>query len=286
MARVNQAGDDGVPQALLRFREALGGLGALGGPDRAPFKQDLYRWSVSSGSGVRELLTLLGPWIGEVKGAQLSVASRVLLVPSAPPRADKAWRAWAAGLFDGDGCSALLHHRTHVGYLVPELTITQSSNSGRPQVLNRFAEIVSAGAVFGPYPQNNGWSDVYRWRASARGDCKRVIEALWPYLGAVKRVQAKRVIDALAMQPDLQRGNPAFGYHKDRCVHGHAYATARVRPFIARSGGDEPRANAKCLVCLRLYAQKARDTKRSAADDDRRSLREPLYRYDYYYLLK
>lgn len=123
---------------------------------------------------------------------------------------------------------------------------------------------------------------VYRWKASARDDAVKVIGQLWPHLGPVKREQAQRVLDVLAAQPSLPRGNPAWGNDKQYCVNGHEYATARLRPFVARKGGTEPRASSGCLECLREYARRRREqNKRSAADDDRRSLSEPGEAYAY-----
>ena len=105
---------------------------------------------------------------------------------------------------------------------------------------------------------------------------------LLPWLGTVKREQASRVVNALQGQPPLPRGNPEWGNRKEFCVNGHDYAGARLRPFIARNGGDEPRASSACLQCMREYARHRREEKkRSAADGDRRSMSEQLTTYAY-----
>ncbi len=275
-ARINQAGPGGVPEVLLRFRRAVGGLGRIGGPVRKPGRQDLYRWEVSSLADVELLHHFLLPWLGQVKLVQLSNALGRIAASARPVSRSDEWRAWAAGLYDGEGCSALLRHRSHEGYLIPELSVTQSAKVGTPHVLARFATIAGAGCISGPYTQRNSTMDVYRWKAAARGDVEQVLTQLWPYLGSVKRAQAQRLLDTLAGQPDLPRGNPAWGNDKAVCVNGHEYATARMRPFVPRKGGKEPRVNSSCLVCLREYARRKREAKRSAADDDRRSISEPI----------
>lgn len=282
MARINQAGDEAAPAVLLRFKTATGGLGSIGGPDRVSGRKPLYRWVVSSAGDVRRLYECLSPWLAVVKLQQLASAAGV---DARPPRAvddDDAWPAWAAGLYDGEGCSALLRHRTHEGYLIPELSVTQSSKMGSPAVLERFHAIVGVGSISGPYEQRTATMPVYRWKASARDDVLKVIARLWPHLGPIKREQAQRVLDALVAQPPLPRGNPEWGNNKQFCVNGHEYATARVRPFVARKGGTERRANSGCLECLREYARRRREEKkRPAADDDRRSLSEQEVTYAY-----
>ena len=236
MARINQAGVDGTPDTLLRFQRALGGVGTIGGPDRIPGRRDLYRWVVSSRRDVLTLYELIASWVGPVKLAQLAAAAQRSGSPARPDPSDDAWSAWAAGLYDGEGCSALLRHRTHEGYLIPELSVTQSSRVGSPAVLGRFIAVVHAGSISGPYTQRNATMDVYRWKAGARADVLRVIYQLWPFLSAAKRTQAQRLLDTLATQPELPRGNPAWGNNKTHCVNGHEYATSRIRPFVPRSG--------------------------------------------------
>lgn len=278
-ARVNQAGVAGVPEVLLRFQRALGGLGRIGGPDVVSGRRPLYRWVVSSRADVALLRDLLAPWLGQVKLGQLTEALGRPLVGGTTADADPTWWAWAAGLWDGEGCSALLRHRTHAGYLTPELSVTQSSLVGSPQILIRFMGIVGCGALSGPYRQRNATMDVYRWKAAARADAEAVLAGLWPHLGTVKRAQAQRLLDTLAAQPPLPRGNPQWGSHKTHCVHGHEYATARVRPYVSRGKGEPRRFDQLCLVCLREYARAQREKKRSAATDGHRPLADVALAY-------
>ena len=279
MARINQAGDAGVPEVLIRFRHALGGLGSIGGPDRVPQRRDLYRWVVSSQPDLEALYDLISPYAASAKLTQLANAALRPTRASAIPDGDDVWWAWAGGLWDGEGCSALLKHRTHQGYLTPELSVTQSSGVGSPEVLRRFAAIVGLGAISGPYAQRNATMDVYRWKASARTDAERVLAGLWPFIGSVKRQQAQRLLDTLAAQPVLPRGNPAWGNNKTHCVNGHEYASMRIRPFKSRNGGAQPRANSQCLGCLREYAQKKRLEKKGSSVEDTGSVSDVLVEY-------
>jgi len=277
-AQINQAGPDRVPAALARFQAALGGLGRIGGPTREPKRKDMYRWVVSSRNDVELLLQLLKPWLGPVKLFQVARATGLAISSAAARTGDDEWRAWAAGLFDGEGCSALLRHRTHPGYKTGELSVTQSSLVGSPEVLRRFGIVVGAGYISGPYSQRNATMDVYRWKVAALADVESVIAQLWPWLGEVKRAQAQRMLDVLHAQPQLPRGNPEWGNRKTHCVNGHEYATARIRPFVGRGKNEERRDSKQCLACLRDYARMQR-ARRSAAGDDRRSISESVLGY-------
>ena len=279
-ARINQADVNGVPSVLLRFQTALDGVGTIAGPYRKPERQDLYSWTVSNRGDVALVLRLLRPWLGSVKLLQLATATAEIVPAAAEPTANNdLWRSWAAGLFDGEGSSYLLKHRTHPGYLVGELAVTQSSLVGSPEVLRRFASVIHAGYIAGPFVQRSATKDVYRWKAGARVDVERVVAELWPWLGAVKRTQAQHMLDVLRAQPPLPRGNPAWGNRKTHCINGHEYATARMRPYVSRGVGAQRRENQLCLTCLRDYAREQRQKKRSTVGDDRRSISESALVY-------
>jgi hypothetical protein len=279
-ARVNQADPYGVPVVLTRFQAAVGGLGRIGGPRREEGRIDLYRWEVSSRSDVELLHHLLLPWLGQVKLLAFSAALERACAASRDASANDEWRAWAAGLYDGEGSTYFTNHRTHAGYRNAECRITQSSNGGSPEVLRRFVTIVGVGRLYGPYQQSIDHLDVYRWNASARAEVDRCVRTLWPWLGAVKRTQAEAVLAVIRSQPTLPRGRAEWGNHKTHCVHGHEYATARVRPYVSRGIGVKPRDSHQCLVCAREQARARRQQKRrSAADDDRRPISEHATRY-------
>lgn len=272
-ARVNQAGVAGVPEVLLRFQRALGGLGRIGGPDVASGRQPMYRWEVSSRSDVRTLLELVAPWLGAVKLGQLASALGEPAQRSLKIVEGDEWRAWAAGLFDGEGSTYLLRHRSHVSYWIAEARVTQTSlDDDAPEVLVRFQRIVGVGRVYGPYHSAGPSKPVYRWHCAKGQEIEQVITGLWPWLGGPKRAQATTVLTTLRSQPALPRGRPDWRNRKTHCIHGHEYASARMRPFVPRKGGVERRASAQCLACVREYARAQRENKRSAATDGHRPL--------------
>src|SRR5437867_13383764 len=73
-ARINQADPNGVPEVLLRFQRAVGGLGRIGGPYVMEGRDDLYWWQISSRADVELLHHLLLPWLGQVKLREFAVA--------------------------------------------------------------------------------------------------------------------------------------------------------------------------------------------------------------------
>jgi hypothetical protein len=91
------------------------------------------------------------------------------------------------------------------------------------------------------------------------------IHLVWPFIGDVKRSQAQRVMQVMHSQPDLSRGNPAFGVAGARyCLRGHDKWNARIRPFKGRGKNEEDPLNhlRQCLTCVREDASAKRDKKR------------------------
>lgn len=263
-AQINQADPCGTPEALERFQNAVG-VGRLGGPARQPGKLDLYRWVASSRADVTAVYTALRPWLGEVKREQFCLALGVEGRPSGGPTADEQL-AWAAGLFDGDGSTCLAKHRTHEGYVTVEVSISQASSSGVPEALARFQMAMgSVGRTFGPYAGRGRGEPIYRYKAVRLADADHVLRSLWPWLGSVKRIQAVFVMATVTAQPQLPRGNPAWGSHKTHCVNGHEYETARIRPYVSRAGGTERRASKQCLACVREWARRHKSRRSPAA---------------------
>ena len=127
-----------------------------------------------------------------------------------------------------------------------------------PQELARFQAIVKIGKNYGPYEQEGANEPIFRWRCQSLDGVRRVIHVLLPWLGEVKRKQALAAIKFMDEQPSLRRGRPNSGSHKTHCIHGHEYATGRVRPYVSRGVGAQRRCNLQCLVCTREQARARR----------------------------
>lgn len=272
-ARVNQADPNGTPEALLRFKRAVGGLGRIGGPYVKDGRKDLYRWIVSSRGDVELLHHFLMPWLGQVKLDEFARALDRRAAQSRRVAGSDDWIAWCAGFFDGEGWASMWAHRSHDGYLSAEVGVGQSSPNGRPEVLVRFATVVGVDHVYGPYDQDDATMPIYKFKASALSDIEKVTTMILPRLSTPKRSDVQLVLEILHGQPQLPRGNPAWGNRKTHCIRGHEYATARVRAYKPRAGGTQRRDSQQCLVCVREQARARREQKkRSAADDGRRSM--------------
>ena len=248
-AQINQAGRDGVPEVLLRFRKAVG-VGRVAGPKAEVGRQDLYWWIASSRGDVVRAGELIGPWLSDQKRVQFHDA--VGLAFGAPP-ADCS--AWAAGLFDAEGSTSLSDHRSHATYKYVEASITQSSDLTTPQELVRFRRVVGQGQIYGPYGRDGTNLPVYRWRVQQVDEVRRVVHLLVPWLGRVKRTQAFGALNVVDAQPSLFPGRADWGSHKTHCIHGHEYATARIRPYATRGVGVPRRPSKQCLRCTREQAR-------------------------------
>lgn len=249
MARINQAGTQGVPEVLLRFRDAVG-AGRVGGPRREAGRQDLYWWTASSRRDVTRVGALIGPWLSDDKRSQFVAAVGLFFEQEAISS-----NAWAAGFFDAEGSTSLSDHRSHAGYKYVEASITQVSDLSAPQELVRFSRVAGLGDVYGPYAQVGTTKLVYRWRLQRLDEVRRVLHLLLPWLGDAKRAQALAAIATMDGQPSLPRGRAEWGSHKTHCIHGHEYATARIRPYASRGKDVPPRASKQCLVCSREQAR-------------------------------
>jgi hypothetical protein len=265
-ARINQASVSGVPEVLVRFSDAVG-VGRIAGPKVEEGRQPLYRWVASSRADVVRTGSLIGRWLSDQKRRQFTAA--VALVFDEPPIDSF---EWAAGLFDAEGSVSLTDHRTHPGYRVIEATVTQGSPQGVPEELRRLTSILKLGHINGPYEQEGANELIYRWRLRRADEVMAAMHALAPRLSSVKTLQARRALRVVVGQAVLPRGRPEWGSHKTHCIHGHEYASARVRPYVSRGVGAQRRENKQCLVCAREQARAKRITMRrkiggpSAAD--------------------
>jgi hypothetical protein len=252
VSQINQSSLDGVPEALVRFRDAVG-VGRLGGPKIEEGREPLYWWVASSRGDVHRVGVQIGPWLSAAKRGQFLTAVGLTFV-DAPVRS----AAWAAGLFDAEGSTSLSDRSTHIGYKAIESAVTQGG-ADVPEELVRFADCVALGRINGPYEQKGANEPIYRWRIYTLDDVRRVLHVLLPWLGGVKRAQAFAAIAVVEAQPALHRGRVEWGSHKTHCIHGHEYATARLRTFVSRSpNGLLRRPSKQCLVCARVQAHARR----------------------------
>jgi hypothetical protein len=252
-AQINQSSLDGMPEVLLRFRDAVG-VGRVAGPKIEEGREPLYSWVASSRSDVERTGRLILPWLSGQKRAQFRAS--VGLRSDVPPTDTF---AWAAGLFDAEGCTSLSDRSERKGYKDIEASVTQGGGDRLPpEELARFMNCVALGRINGPYEQEGATQPVYRWRIHRLDEVRSMLHVLLPWVGTVKRRQAFRAIQVIEGQPVLPRGRVDWGSHKTHCIHGHEYATARLRPYVSRGVGIQRRDNKQCLQCTREQARARR----------------------------
>lgn len=107
-------------------------------------------------------------------------------------------RAWAAGFYDGEGCTSVCKRRRKDGtiYYSLKITIRQVDR----QVLDKFAHIMGFNNVSGPYvpPKNKGKQQPYHTYTASGRSARWVIDILWPYLGDAKRNQYLKCITTIS----------------------------------------------------------------------------------------
>jgi hypothetical protein len=93
--------------------------------------------------------------------------------------------AWAAGLFEGEGC-----------FYSGETDLRAQMGLSDLDVLNRFDEIVGVGVIYGPYQYQykDGFKRKRRWVWMATADDARVVfELLRPWLGKRRLARGREI---------------------------------------------------------------------------------------------
>jgi hypothetical protein len=264
-SRINQAGLDGVPKVLTKFHRIVG-VGRIKGPIVAEGKQPLYYWEATSRPDLMQVIERIAPWLCPLKRAEFARTLGVELPPVIWPGSMSEELAWAGGFFDGEGSTYLEKHRTHPGYFYPVLYVPQSAEIGiAPELLRLKSAMNGIGNISGVRQDGPDWTPYRRWRVVTPLKVQAALHLLWPFIGEVKRAQAQRVMKTIHGQPDLPRGNPAFGVAGARfCLRGHDKRNARLRPFKGRGKNKEDPLNhlRQCLACVREDAQARRNKKR------------------------
>lgn len=97
--------------------------------------------------------------------------------------------AWAAGLFEGEGCIRFCKHDRGLEYIRLSIKMTDRD------VLQHFADVVGA-EVKGPYAPSEDkphHKPVWSVTISKTRKSLNVLEAFWPYLGDRRRAKAQEV---------------------------------------------------------------------------------------------
>jgi len=277
---VPQSGGTLVPEVLIRFQEAVHGMGHISRPWRS-----LYQWRALDFVQARAAIKLLWPELGTVKRSQSEAAIRLVdeqytsgryrprpgrrrpplplqifdtLAP-APRDRVRLDRAWAAGFLDAEGSFGLVRAKPRVGgqpwYRI-RASADQHGEVGRPAaVLLRLQRVLGAGRI-----ERHGEPDDFKWVVEGLPAVERALVLVRPWLGSVKRDQAQGAMNAF-------RGQVRLKGDRIRCTRGHLYD----RRVITKSG----RVRGYCNACARLGARRIR----ALEGIQPRQFRDPIRRY-------
>jgi hypothetical protein len=105
--------------------------------------------------------------------------------------------AWAAGFFDGEGCTNTAVRKD--GSSSIRLVVDQSDDNGVPETLIRFQKAIGGlGSINGPQIRPNR-KPKYVFVVAKYIEVQLVLSLLWPYLSTPKRKQATRSIIKLEL---------------------------------------------------------------------------------------
>ncbi len=142
--------------------------------------------------------------------------------------------AWAAGLFEGEGCITLSKN-------CPVLQLNMTDQD----VVQHFHRVVGFGTVAGPYPKGGGPHKPYWvWRCSGTEYPQALIAMLWEWLGGRRRRRAMTVLATCHAAPLALL---VVNRSKTACPRGHPYN-------VIASG--KYKGKRYCRVCLNARRRK------------------------------
>jgi hypothetical protein len=159
-------------------------------------------------------------------------------------------RAWAAGFFDGEGCTCAAYRHDRG---VKQLTVVVMQSGAEGQlILNRFCTAVGAGSVTLGRHATTTRQIVYQWRIRGLTKCHAVMCVLWPYLSIVKRAQFNRAVQEVQMEkqvPEMDgigmsgRGKPPEDVQIDVTVSMNTNdgGNPAIGPGVPAPTGTDPR---------------------------------------------
>lgn len=139
--------------------------------------------------------------------------------------------AWAAGLFEGEGCFNTFHRPKGTWSVQARLAMTDGD------VVHRFAAIIGAGQVHGPRQRRPNEQPLYEWYVQAAPDVLTVIRLLSPWLGIRRSAKAAEIAEIAATI------GPHHGL-RTHCRRGHPYEGENLVLEPRTDGGTARRCKA------------------------------------------
>jgi len=119
--------------------------------------------------------------------------------------------AWAAGLFEGEGCITLAKN-------CPRLQLNMTDED----IVRRFHGVLGHGTVSGPWPKKGGkYKPYWMWRVSGTELPQAILAMFWQWLSRRRRARAKEVLSVCHAAPLALQ---VINRNKKSCPHGHSYS--------------------------------------------------------------
>lgn len=150
--------------------------------------------------------------------------------------------AWAAGFFDGEGCTST--HLVKANHRNPEyMGLVMRVGQTDREPLERFQAAVGCGNIGGPYYRRNRPSaqPYYQWSVSGER-VEAVLDLLWEWLSTPKRLQAQKVRQALIEWRAAHPPKGLLAYQRGtmtRCHRGHVKTQQKNGRWACRRCGAD-----------------------------------------------
>jgi len=160
--------------------------------------------------------------------------------------------AWAAGLFEGEGC---LHvNRRPSGKYQVQMVLAMTDRD----IVERFAEIMGCGSVQQTPPRAEGQKPLYRWSTYTAADIDALISLLLPWFGERRRTKALEVQAA-------SRSMIPHNSEKTHCPRGHRLEGDNLKLEKVYNANGKTYIGRRCVTCHRDRAAERKLRAKEAA---------------------
>ena len=158
--------------------------------------------------------------------------------------------AWAAGIFEGEGCMSLTYSKT----------VPHAARRVRLQVGMTDRDIIERLHYIWPgvpmvarnsHPNYPGAKMMFMWRVNKCAEVERILHAMLPWLGERRSQRANELLAAIAAMP------PAGTSGKTHCKNGHALTPENL--------AQRERGYRRCQICRRASWRASNEKRRNRA---------------------
>jgi hypothetical protein len=161
--------------------------------------------------------------------------------------------AWAAGLFEGEGCITAQRRPGGGEFLRPLMSLQMTD----ADIVHRFHKIVGVGNV--RIQEHSHKKQLWHWQTGAIDDVRHVIRLLAPWLGERRLARAQEYLLAYETAP-MRRVS------KTHCPHGHEFTPENTRIY------DGSR---RCITCHRTTNREAQRRYQAKTTGDSHARQRP-----------